>query len=243
MGASRWHMVQDPASLRRIYLDNAANYPKSEVMLRMLRPAIGNSLFTAEGADWRWQRRAVAPVFAQRNVTTLAPVMTATAEQAVMRRTDPRWQPGNFEKNLEAVRQLGVLARSKGITVSQLALAWLLAQGDDIVPIPGTRRIERLRKTSPQQIQRCRPRKLPASGTSCRTVPLALATLAVWFRTRSRTQWVAARPATHGRLLLRLLGQKRPVCMPPQGRRSACDAIQRVCFRNNRQWPICIGSD
>ena len=61
-----------------------------------------------------------------------------------MRRFDPRWQPGNFEKNLHAVQQLGELARAKGITVSQLALAWLLAQGDDIVPIPGTRRIERL---------------------------------------------------------------------------------------------------
>ncbi|CAN7178518.1 aldo/keto reductase [Aminobacter sp. LjRoot7] len=61
-----------------------------------------------------------------------------------MRRTDPRWQPGNFEKNKAAVEQLTVLAKSKGATVSQLALAWLLAQGDDIVPIPGTRRKERL---------------------------------------------------------------------------------------------------
>ena len=85
MGNARWHMVQDPPSLRRIYLDNADNYPKSEVMLRMLRPAIGNSLFTAEGAEWRWQRRAVAPVFAHRNVTALAPVMTATAERASQR--------------------------------------------------------------------------------------------------------------------------------------------------------------
>lgn len=84
MGA-RWHMVQDPSALRRIFLDNSANYPKSEVMLRMLRPAIGASLFTAEGADWRWQRRSVAPVFAQRNVVGLAPVMTATAERAAER--------------------------------------------------------------------------------------------------------------------------------------------------------------
>jgi aryl-alcohol dehydrogenase-like predicted oxidoreductase len=68
----------------------------------------------------------------------------AEYEASDMRRYDPRWQPGNFEKNLDAVRQLGALAQSKGITVSQLALAWLLAQGDDIVPIPGTRRIERL---------------------------------------------------------------------------------------------------
>lgn len=68
----------------------------------------------------------------------------AEYEAGDMRRYDPRWQPGNFEKNLDAVRQLGALAESKDITVSQLALAWLLAQGDDIVPIPGTRRIERL---------------------------------------------------------------------------------------------------
>ncbi|MGV8855677.1 MAG: cytochrome P450 [Devosia sp.] len=85
MGGARWHMVQDPTALRRIFLDSAANYPKSEVMLRMLRPAVGNSLFTSEGADWRWQRRAVAPVFAQRNVAALAPVMTATAERASQR--------------------------------------------------------------------------------------------------------------------------------------------------------------
>lgn len=82
---SRWHMVMDPTALKRIFLDHAANYPKSEVMNRMLRPAVGNSLFTSEGADWRWQRRAVAPVFAQRNVVALAPMMTATAERAAGR--------------------------------------------------------------------------------------------------------------------------------------------------------------
>ena len=78
-------MVQDPGALRRIFVENVENYPKSEVMLRMLRPAIGDSLFTSEGASWRWQRRAVAPVFAQRNVVALAPVMTATAERAAQR--------------------------------------------------------------------------------------------------------------------------------------------------------------
>lgn len=68
----------------------------------------------------------------------------AEYEASDMRRYDPRWQEGNFEKNLDAVHKLNDLAKAKGITVSQLALAWLLAQGDDIVPIPGTRRIERL---------------------------------------------------------------------------------------------------
>jgi len=61
-----------------------------------------------------------------------------------MRSWDERWQPGNYEKNLAAIRELTALADAKGITATQLALAWLLAQGDDIVPIPGTRSPQRL---------------------------------------------------------------------------------------------------
>ncbi|WP_416975407.1 aldo/keto reductase [Streptomyces sp. 4F14] len=61
-----------------------------------------------------------------------------------MRRWDERWQPGNYEQNLTAVRELTTLAASKGATAPQLALAWLLSQGDDIVPIPGTRTPERV---------------------------------------------------------------------------------------------------
>ncbi|MEU8383155.1 aldo/keto reductase [Streptosporangium sp. NPDC048865] len=61
-----------------------------------------------------------------------------------MRSWDARFQPGNYEKNLEATRRLTELAAAKDATVAQLALAWLLAQGDDIVPIPGTRSPRRL---------------------------------------------------------------------------------------------------
>jgi aryl-alcohol dehydrogenase-like predicted oxidoreductase len=61
-----------------------------------------------------------------------------------MRSWDERWQPGNYEKNVAAVDALTAVAREKGIAVTQLALAWLLAQGEDIVPIPGTRSPERL---------------------------------------------------------------------------------------------------
>lgn len=60
-------------------------------------------------------------------------------EAGDMRNDDPRWQEGNFQKNVDATARLSQLAESKGITPAQLALAWLLAQGDDIVPIPGTR--------------------------------------------------------------------------------------------------------
>ena len=61
-----------------------------------------------------------------------------------MRSRDPRWQPGNYERNAQAIKQLSELAHGKGIEVTQLALAWLLAQGDDIVPIPGTRSPDRM---------------------------------------------------------------------------------------------------
>jgi aryl-alcohol dehydrogenase-like predicted oxidoreductase len=56
------------------------------------------------------------------------------------RRFTPRFQGENFARNLELVRRIQELAAKKGCTPSQLALAWVLAQGDDIVPIPGTKR-------------------------------------------------------------------------------------------------------
>ncbi|WP_341528980.1 aldo/keto reductase [Nostoc sp. UHCC 0302] len=56
------------------------------------------------------------------------------------RRNSPRFQGENFYKNLQLVEQVKTIATEKGVTSSQLALAWLLAQGEDIVPIPGTKR-------------------------------------------------------------------------------------------------------
>ena len=64
--------------------------------------------------------------------------------EGVMRRWDERWQGENYDANVKAIGQLTKLAESRGISVTQLALAWLLAQGDDIVPIPGTRNQDRL---------------------------------------------------------------------------------------------------
>jgi len=76
--------------------------------------------------------------------------LTADVRQAAeyaeddMRRHDPRWKGENFDLNMGAVAQLKELAAGKGCTVAQLALAWLLAQGSDIVPIPGTKSPKRL---------------------------------------------------------------------------------------------------
>jgi aryl-alcohol dehydrogenase-like predicted oxidoreductase len=57
------------------------------------------------------------------------------------RRSSPRFQGENFQKNLDLVRHIESVARQKQCTPSQLALAWLLARGNDIVPIPGTKRV------------------------------------------------------------------------------------------------------
>ncbi|MDO5528472.1 MAG: cytochrome P450 [Paracoccus sp. (in: a-proteobacteria)] len=81
----RWHMVMDPQLLEHILKDRVDNYPKSTVTKSLLQDAIGDSLFIAEGAHWRWQRRAAAPAFAARNVTALAPVMSAAAEASSRR--------------------------------------------------------------------------------------------------------------------------------------------------------------
>ncbi len=56
------------------------------------------------------------------------------------RRHNPRFQGENFQKNLQLVEQVKEIAAAKGVAPSQLALAWVLAQGDDVVPIPGTKR-------------------------------------------------------------------------------------------------------
>lgn len=60
------------------------------------------------------------------------------------RKNSPRFQGENFDKNLELVNEISSIAKSKGCTPSQLALAWVMAQGDFIFPIPGTKRIKYL---------------------------------------------------------------------------------------------------
>jgi aryl-alcohol dehydrogenase-like predicted oxidoreductase len=68
----------------------------------------------------------------------------ADLPQEDVRHTYPRFQPGNFESNMSLVRKIEDIAAQKKCTPAQLALAWLLAKGDDIVPIPGSKRRSRV---------------------------------------------------------------------------------------------------
>ena len=65
-------------------------------------------------------------------------------EEGDFRRICPRFQGENFKKNLTLVDQLGEIAESKGCTKGQLTLAWLMRQGEDVVPIPGTKKVKYL---------------------------------------------------------------------------------------------------
>ena len=78
-------VVSDPAGVRRVLLDNAANYKKDRLQLRLLRPGLGNGLLTAEGEEWRVQRRSLAALFTPRRVAGFADAMAAGADRLVAR--------------------------------------------------------------------------------------------------------------------------------------------------------------
>ncbi|TPE45933.1 aldo/keto reductase [Pontibacter mangrovi] len=91
------------------------------------------------------------------------------------RRHSPRFQGNNFQKNLDLVKKIEQLAKQKNCTPSQLALAWLLAQGEDLVPIPGTKRRKyleenvgaldvHLTQAELQQINEIAPKGVAAGG-------------------------------------------------------------------------------
>jgi aryl-alcohol dehydrogenase-like predicted oxidoreductase len=79
-----------------------------------------------------------------RGMLTGAYKSPADFEEGDFRKYAPRFSEENFPKNLKLADEIGAIAKKKGCTAGQLTLAWLLAQGDDIIPIPGTKKIKYL---------------------------------------------------------------------------------------------------
>jgi cytochrome P450 len=73
-------LVHEPAAIRRVLLDNAGNYQKDAIQRRVLSAGLGDGLLSAEGEQWRTQRRTVAPVFARKTIMDFAPAMMAAAD-------------------------------------------------------------------------------------------------------------------------------------------------------------------
>lgn len=78
-------VVSDPGAIQRVLLDNVANYRKDELLLRILSPTLTNGLLTVDGEQWRRQRRAVAPMFARKSITSYAHEMKNAADALVGR--------------------------------------------------------------------------------------------------------------------------------------------------------------
>ncbi|MGQ0672047.1 MAG: cytochrome P450 [Hyphomicrobium sp.] len=80
MLGQRFAYLCDPDDIRRVLVSEADDFPKAPVSRRVLEPALGDGIFTAEGAAWRWQRRAVAPIFRASDLGVYIPAMVRAAE-------------------------------------------------------------------------------------------------------------------------------------------------------------------
>ena len=74
--AGRWIVVSDPVGVKRVMVDNVANYPKSELEQRFFRALFGEGLLGTDGELWRRHRRIMAPAFDPRSVTGYGPAIT-----------------------------------------------------------------------------------------------------------------------------------------------------------------------
>ena len=84
-------------------------------------------------------------------VTACSPALSARIDDLAdddWRKTNPRFTGENFQRNLAIVDEVQAIATEAGATPAQIALAWLLAQGNDIAPIPGTRRVARVEENT-----------------------------------------------------------------------------------------------
>ena len=102
-------VVSDPSAIRHVLVDNVANYRKDALQLRILRPGLGDGVFTAEGEDWRMQRRALAPLFTPRAVGEFLPAMAQSAAWL-----EARWTP------LRAGRRLDIANEMSRVTLDVL---------------------------------------------------------------------------------------------------------------------------
>lgn len=78
-------VVNDPDAVRHVLLDNASNYRKDDLLLRILNPGLGEGLLTVEGKQWRRQRHAVAPIFARRTIYGFAGAMKDAISELTQR--------------------------------------------------------------------------------------------------------------------------------------------------------------
>jgi cytochrome P450 len=131
LGRTRF-TVSDPDLVRHVLVDNAANYARTPITIRMLRPMLGDGLLISEGTAWRHQRRALAPAFTPRAVETLVPHILSASDEAVAALEGPaisrasRWSAANRstgprDRSICSPRSSGSPWRSPGAPCSPSA--------------------------------------------------------------------------------------------------------------------------
>lgn len=120
--------LMDPAAIRAALVDQADAFPHGHLWRRVMHPAWGAGMLTAEGAEWRWQRRAAAPAFRAAQMDALAPRMRTAAEAALT-----RWR-GRGDAPIEVVAETGRIA-------FDVILDTLLSGGEDFARAETERRV------------------------------------------------------------------------------------------------------
>ncbi|MEK9969876.1 MAG: cytochrome P450, partial [Ferrovibrio sp.] len=105
-------MANHPGLIRHVMLDNAANYERDPVGKRLLEPGLGKGLLTSEGADWKRQRRMMAPIFQPRRLAGFAAIMTdCSAKLADRLARQPQDQPVEMAEQMMLLT-LDIIART-----------------------------------------------------------------------------------------------------------------------------------
>lgn len=125
----RFLYATDPAMLKDILLDKAEAFPKDWMFERVTKPALGEGLLTAQGADWRWQRRAAAPAFRPQNIEPMCGPMVAAAEAALA-----RWRLKGDGARLDIATEMTAIT-------FEVILQTMLSGGEGIDVVAAARRI------------------------------------------------------------------------------------------------------
>jgi cytochrome P450 len=120
----RMFIINEPGAIRHIFLDNAANYTKSEVGRRLLEPGLGRGLLTSEGETWRRHRRIMAPAFDPRSVVGYAPIMTDVTLALLA-----KWD------GMPEASELDVAAAMMQATLHIISRAMFSSDSDEIVDV------------------------------------------------------------------------------------------------------------
>jgi len=119
-------VVNDPAAIKHVLIDNAANYKKTEITRRILEPGLGKGLITSEGETWRAHRRTMSPSFDIRSTAAYTPVMTAAAEELLA-----EWD------KVAADTTVDVATAMMEVTLNIISRTMFSNDSDDIVTIMG----------------------------------------------------------------------------------------------------------